>query len=139
MKPNGVHLGLWRAERLDCETDVSSSKKWQVCVAFSLPCVPGAGASLPEPPGEDVPSPRSWKHWRCWRCRKKFICEKALHFTFQSECYTKEISTRHVRRMHTLSNVNMSYVHWHACIYKLENTEGTNKAGQHWNTLTVQA
>ncbi len=74
VKPNGVHLGLWRAERLDCETDVSSSKKWQVCVAVSLPCVPGAGASLPEPPGEDVPSPRSWKHWRCWR--KKYIYVK---------------------------------------------------------------
>ncbi len=70
---------------------------------------------------------------------KKYICGKALHFTFQSECYTKEISTRHVRRMHTLSNVNMSYVHRHVCMYKLENTEGTNKAGQHWNTLTVQA
>ncbi len=49
MKPNGVNLGLSHAERLDCETDVSSSKKWQGCVA--LPCVPGAGASrlsLPE-------------------------------------------------------------------------------------------
>ncbi len=44
---------------------------------------------------------------------EKNICEKALHFTFQSEFYIKDISTRHVRRMHTLANVNMSYVHWH--------------------------
>lgn len=47
--------------------------------------------------------------------------------------YTKTLHISPMpRRMRALS---MSYKHRDVSVYMLENTEGTNKAGQHWNIL----